>query len=253
MMGLNSWLVERMPVVGQDAHSCLAIYHQGNLPGATSAVYLFPESQSGIVVLTNAYRLSDVTDWISQAIMDMLFHHSISVDYIQLTREAIIKYQEHCAKTQHDLVLLQDRKPNQASFDVGSFVGDYRNDADVFIMRVSRHGDDSLRLAFQGLQEETFLLYPSHDKCYTWFSSFLDMAHRGRHIFPASHYIVCFRRNSLGKVMALKWAHNGTNAAGELFFKMEDDGAPRLADTIFSAVALILVSVCLVRELRFLL
>jgi Beta-lactamase len=49
-MGLNSWLVERMPVAGQDAHSRLAIYHQGNLPGATSAVYLFPESQSGIVV-----------------------------------------------------------------------------------------------------------------------------------------------------------------------------------------------------------
>ena len=252
-MGLNSWLVERMPVAGQDAHSRLAIYHQGNLPGATSAVYLFPETQSGIVVLANAYGLSDVPDWISQAIMDVLFHHSVSVDYIQLTREAIIKYQEYCAKTQHDLVLLQGRKPNQASLDVGSFVGDYRNDADVFLIRVSQHGDDSLRLAFQGLQEETFLLYPSHEECYTWFSSFLDMAHRGRHIFSASHYIVCFRRNSLGKVMALEWAHNGSNVAGELFFKTEDDGTPRLADTIFPAVALILISVCLMRGLRLLL
>ena len=57
-MGLDSWLVERMPVAGQDAHPHLAIYHQGNLPGATSAVYLFPESQSAIVVLANAYGLS---------------------------------------------------------------------------------------------------------------------------------------------------------------------------------------------------
>ena len=246
-MGLNSWLVERMPVAGQDAHSRLAIYHQGNLPGATSAVYLFPESQSGIVVLANAYGLSDVPDWISQAIMDVLFHHSVPVDYIQLTREAIIKY---CAKTQHDLVLLQGRKPNQASFDVGSFVGDYRNDADIFIMRVSRHGDDSLRLAFQGLQEETFFLYPSHDECYTWFSSFFDMARKGRHIFSASHYIVCFRRNSLGKVMALEWAHNSSDVAGELFFKMEDNGAPRLAYTVFPLIALILIFTCLMRGLR---
>jgi CubicO group peptidase (beta-lactamase class C family) len=195
----SQFLVERMPVARQDAHSRLAIYHQGNLPGATSAVYLFPESQSGIVVLANAYGLSDVTDWISQAIMDVLFYHSVSVDYIQLTREAIIKYQEYCAKTQHDLVLLQGRKPNQASFDVDNFVGDYRNDADVFVIRVSRHGDNGLRLAFRGLQEETFLLYPLHDECYAWFTLFLDMARRGRHIFPASHYIVCFRRNSLGK------------------------------------------------------
>ena len=148
-MGLNSWLVERMPVAGQDAHSRLAIYHQGNLPGATSAVYLFLESQSGIVVLANAYGLSDVPDWISQAIMDVLFHHSVSVDYIQLTHEAIIKYQEYCVKIQADLALLQGREPDRASFgDVGSFVGDYRNAADVFIIRVSRHGDDSLRLAF---------------------------------------------------------------------------------------------------------
>jgi hypothetical protein len=179
--------------------------------------------------------------------MDVLFHHSVSVDYTQLTHEAIIKYQEYCAKTQRDLVLLQGRKPNQASFDVGSFVGDYRNDADVFIMRVSRHGDDSLRLAFQGLQEETFLLYRA------WFSSFLDMAHRGRHIFPASHYTVCFQRNSFGKVMALEWAHNGSNVAGELFFKTEDGSAPRLADTMFPAVALILISLCLMRGLRLLL
>ena len=148
-MGLNSWLVERMPVAGQDAHSRLTIYHQGNLPGATSAVYLFLESQSGIVVLANAYGLSDVPDWISQAIMDVLFHHSVSVDYIQLTHEAIIKYQEYCVKIQADLALLQGREPDRASFgDVGSFVGDYRNAADVFIIRVSRHGDDSLRLAF---------------------------------------------------------------------------------------------------------
>jgi hypothetical protein len=40
--------------------------------------------------------------------------------------------------------------------------------------------------------------------------------------------------------------------AGELFFKTEDDGAPRLADTIFLAVALILVSACLMRRLRLL-
>jgi CubicO group peptidase (beta-lactamase class C family) len=252
-MGLDSWLMERMPVAGQDTHSRLAIYHQGNSPGATSAVYLFPETQSGIVVLANAYGLSDVPNWISQAIMDVLFHH-VSVDYIQLTREAIIKYQEYCAKTQDDLVLLQGREPDRASFgDVGGFVGDYRNAADFFIIRVSRHGDDSLRLAFQGLQEETFLLYPSHDECYTWFSSFLDMARRGRHISPASYYIVCFRRNPLGKVMALEWAHN-SDVAGELFFKTVDDGRletmlPRVVATVFSAVPLILIYMCLRRFL----
>ena len=73
------------------------------------------------------------------------------------------------------------------------------------------------------------------------------MARRGRHIFSVSHYIVCFRRNFLGKVMALEWAYNGSDVAVELFFKTDDDGAARLADTIFPAVALILISAFLMR------
>ena len=49
--------------------------------------------------------------------------------------------------------------------------------------------------------------------------------------------------------MALEWAHNGSDVAGELFFKTEDDGAFRMADNVFPAVALlILTSACLMRR-----
>jgi hypothetical protein len=54
--------------------------------------------------------------------------------------------------------------------------------------------------------------------------------------------------------MALEWAHNGSDVAGELFFKTEDDGRletmlPRVAVTIFSAVPLILIYMYLRRFL----
>ena len=51
----------------------------------------------------------------------------------------------------------------------------------------------------------------------------------------------------MGKVMALEWAHNGSDVAVELFFKTDDDGAARSADTIFPAVVLILISAFLMR------
>lgn len=91
-----------MPITGRGSPSRLAIYHQDNVPGATSAVYLFPLTRTGIVVLANTYELTDVPDWIAQILSETLFEDDTGANYIQLTEEVVDSYQKWCSKTAHD-------------------------------------------------------------------------------------------------------------------------------------------------------
>lgn len=98
-MGLNPWLT-KMPIINT---SRIALYHQGNLPGATSAVYLFPETRSGIVVLGNGYGLSDAPDWIAQLIIEALFETESKTDYVALAREAAEMSKSNRLRTVHEI------------------------------------------------------------------------------------------------------------------------------------------------------
>ncbi|KAK7414091.1 hypothetical protein QQX98_007034 [Neonectria punicea] len=176
-MGLNSWLLGKMPVVGRGAPSRLALYHQGNLPGATTAVYLFPETQSGIVVLENAYGLSDVPDWIAQIIIHILFDMPTTTDYAKLAEQAVSNFQQHRRKTASDLSRLPRTDSEPAS--PHRLLGDYENAAECFFLRISQREND-LKLSFQGFPEEEFDLVHLYDDVYSWYPSSRELAQRGR-------------------------------------------------------------------------
>ncbi|KAB5560245.1 hypothetical protein GE09DRAFT_83718 [Coniochaeta sp. 2T2.1] len=212
-MGLNPWLA-RMPVAH---HSRLAIYHQGNLPGATSAVYLFPETRSGVVVLANAYGLSDAPDWISQLIMDTLFETNSTTDYVKLTEDAVREFQRSRSETVRDIDSMRGTSPSGMQA-LATYVGRFENAGGSFVVDVFVESG-ALKLAFQGLGEEVFPLEHLHGEVFTWFTSIRDLAQHGRQIFPAPHYLIRFHRNSMGKVVSLEWAHNGTTSGGEFFVK----------------------------------
>jgi hypothetical protein len=62
--GLNPLVLPTMPIVGKGSPSRLVIYHSGSLVGSLTAVNLFPETHSAIVVLTNSLELNDCRlDW----------------------------------------------------------------------------------------------------------------------------------------------------------------------------------------------
>ncbi|KAM7201218.1 beta-lactamase/transpeptidase-like protein [Naviculisporaceae sp. PSN 640] len=76
-----------LPVIGEGTQSRLCLYHQGSTVGYYPALYMFPETRSGIVVLTNSIALGDQADWIAQCLTQGqywdesgLFHISISHD-----------------------------------------------------------------------------------------------------------------------------------------------------------------------------
>lgn len=219
-IGLNSWLVKSMPIIGRNSAPRLTIYHQGNLPGATSAVYLFPDTVSGVVVLASAYGLSDVPDWIAQSIIETMFEEGTNTPYMQLAEEAVSAYRAWCAKTVKDLTDLKTHSPDSAPTSLERYVGEYWNAAKTFRLVIILDNNGALKLQFQDLAEDEFELKHLHDDVFSWFTSLRDMTERGRHIFDHLYYLIEFQ---LGEGMqGLRWAHDGSET-GELFERAESE------------------------------
>ncbi|KAK3937297.1 protein flp [Diplogelasinospora grovesii] len=80
--------IKDSPLLGSKDRSLLMIYHQGATVSYYSFIALFPETDSAVVVLTNAISLSDTADWIARALIQDLFNFTDSRDYAALTKEA---------------------------------------------------------------------------------------------------------------------------------------------------------------------
>jgi hypothetical protein len=70
-IGINPGLMPHgMPVVGKGVPPRLVIFHQGSLPGALSLIMLLPDTESAIVITSNALALDDVPDWVGQMVLE---------------------------------------------------------------------------------------------------------------------------------------------------------------------------------------
>nr|ODN96906.1 hypothetical protein L204_03618 [Cryptococcus depauperatus CBS 7855] len=70
-IGINpDFMPGGMPIVGKGVTPRLVIFHQGSGPGALSLVVLLPDTESAIIVLSNALALNDVADWVGQLVLE---------------------------------------------------------------------------------------------------------------------------------------------------------------------------------------
>lgn len=65
----------------------MTYYHKGAVLGLYSAMFLLPETQSAVVVLTNSFALNDAPNWISQVFLSTLLSSSKVGDYIEPVNE----------------------------------------------------------------------------------------------------------------------------------------------------------------------
>ncbi len=85
----NQATMARMPVIGTPEHPRLALYHHGMLVGFNNAVYLFPETETAVLLLSNAVAINDGPDWIGHLIIQTLFNDTIKHDYVALARDTL--------------------------------------------------------------------------------------------------------------------------------------------------------------------
>ncbi|KAK3935639.1 beta-lactamase/transpeptidase-like protein [Diplogelasinospora grovesii] len=133
LVGVNSYESPRgLPTIAKGIPEPVQlVYHNGAMAGALSAVYLLPETQTGIVVLSNTFALCDAPDWIAQFLV-----------------EASQNARTHHVNTRK--ILAEERTLGAKPRELSKYVGRYYNSIGNFYLDVAVHGDNGLRMTTQG-------------------------------------------------------------------------------------------------------
>lgn len=215
-IGANPALLPEMPTVGRGLSPKVALYHQGTLAGAFATVILFPETLSGIVVLTNSLPLGGSDDWIGQLVTETLFDSPEKNDY-----RTISKKTADSQRGWHDRVLSQLPTPNgvgDQARPLGEYIGKYYNEANTLLIHITEK-DGSLIMNFQDNPQESYKLTWCSGDSFTWLSSRNDLASRGRFTrFGGWFYTLKFRVDEMGQVVSLNWIHDEARKDGDEFY-----------------------------------
>jgi CubicO group peptidase (beta-lactamase class C family) len=199
----NQALMSSMPIMGNPDHPRLVIYHHGMLVGFNNGAYLFPESDTAIVLLSNAVALNDGPGWIGHLLMETLFNDPTKHDYIKLTTET--------AETARNVIPQIKAQLENERGDVGNpktrnkYVGRYYNTVKTFFMHISEK-DDELWMNLQGNKVETYRLQHYNGDEFSWLMTRIEMVKRGRNpIGYAEYWKIRFVSGDDGGVSKLYW------------------------------------------------
>ncbi|CAG5178710.1 uncharacterized protein ALTATR162_LOCUS8837 [Alternaria atra] len=179
-IGINpDLLTDGMPVVGKGVPSQLVIFHQRSLSGALSIVMLLPESETTIVISTNALALNDVANWMGQIVLEEFLQvpDTERNDYVELakiSRAENLKW--YPALIQQ---LGQEWKDDTLVKPLDEYVGTYWNDLHIFKVDVKLE-NGQLYWLLQGLESEEFSLNHYEDDSFTWLQPHNEVSRRGR-------------------------------------------------------------------------
>ncbi|PSN66763.1 hypothetical protein BS50DRAFT_373233 [Corynespora cassiicola Philippines] len=135
--------------MGAESPSRTVYSHNGNFNGATTAIYMVPESTSAVVLLSNARGLSDATDWIAQDILQTMFEFQPTVDFVSEAKKCRKSFNQWFEENiqgplqRHRLASPHDRRRPD-------YYGVYRlSGYDRFTVKVTKHTEDSSKLILE--------------------------------------------------------------------------------------------------------
>lgn len=208
---------DRMPVVGKGSQEQLMWCHQGSLPGALHAVFVLPETDTIIVVLTNALALHDCADWIAQLLREEIIDTPKRNDYVELAKVSAGNTLRWYPETIRQLQ--QEQKPNTTAKPLQDYVGTYWNEPRCLKIVVTME-DEQLYWAAQRLNSERFVLWHYQDDTFSWLQPRDDPVSRARWVDqPPAFWKIRFHTDSADKVTSLRWAYDSDLPEGEGFFK----------------------------------
>lgn len=204
--------------MGAASPSVLVYGHQGDVPGNTCNIYIIPEIESAVVVLSNGTGFSDAADWIAQDIIQTICGLQPKVDFLSVAREAANLYLTHYTNDFRD-PLEHHRDDQGPSPALNDFVGKYVMDnLDVAFIDVSLNvGDASptLRMMVNGYDDQAVeLKHYRHDVFSYLPDSFDDCLKRGLDRTKWSAFLIHFLRRidkDQGRVTGCRWTLDGVD------------------------------------------
>ena len=206
-VGCNPGFVRAMPTAGRGSEETI-IYHQGSLAGYTSSLFLIPDTESAIVVLTNSISLNDCADWVGQLILEALLDVEERNDYVKYAKESA---DAHLAKYPAMRASFEaSRTPDTEPQSLDAFHGKYYNKlGDFYIEIASNRESNGLQLAFQGLDSQIWKMEHYQHDSFLWLMSRDEAVSRAHFPYsPAKLYKLDFLANEGGEIDSLLWAHD---------------------------------------------
>lgn len=196
------------PVLGSNSPSLLVYGHQGDVPGYACNIYLIPDSESAIVVLSNGTGLGDAADWIAQDIIQAISGLQPTVDFVTVATQAASTYLSHYERD-FKAPLDKNRGNLTPLPTLDDFVGTYVMDKlDVAFLDVTMDPEDpgNLRMMVNGYHDQALpLRYYNHDVFSYLPQSYDECLKRGLDRTLWSSFLISFLRDSEGRVKSLCW------------------------------------------------
>ena len=206
-----------VPEIGKNGLSMTTLNHAGSMAGAMTAVTLFPDSKSAIIVLTNTLGLSDTSDTVSQLLTEILFDMPEKHDFVDLTQKIVdveLKSMSNVAQA-----FERERTYVTASRELDEYVGTYRNASGTMKVEILVQ-EQKLALRLQNLETETFAMEHYEDDTFTWNFSRDESARRGRFSnYDYEYYKIRFSESG-GVIDRLIWKTVPQLPEPEIFIKV---------------------------------
>ncbi|KAM4057077.1 beta-lactamase [Hirsutella rhossiliensis] len=145
----------------------LVIFHQGSMPGVLSLNMLLPDTESAIVISSNALALNDVPDWVGQMVLEEFLEVPASEhnDYLAAAKTSAkmsLQWYPNLIKE-----LQQAQKNGTCPRELDTYAGTYWDSLHIFKIVVTVE-DNHLYWALPGLESEKFRLTHYEDDIFTW-------------------------------------------------------------------------------------
>ncbi|RKL33901.1 hypothetical protein BFJ72_g9683 [Fusarium proliferatum] len=159
MLSLNG--PQREHVIGRKSRPRLVLYHNGGMSGYLTAFYLFPETNSAIVVLGNSHGLGDGPDWSAQAIAQAMFDFQPPIDFAEVSKQRAKTEYERYARLAADFDYFRNQersKEKRCNVDLDDYVGKYVNSELKMMLDIRHNTSKSLIMAVNNISSQHHLL-----------------------------------------------------------------------------------------------
>lgn len=165
-------------VLGAKSAPKAVIGHSGDLVSFTSAFWAFPETQSAVVVLTNASSVDgDPSNIVAQVLIQAMFALAPAIDFVDIAQKANAAARNtwNSAADSWNSARIGATHPKDLSSYVGAYTStDLRMTLHFSIAPKSSSTESSLQLCINNLPDQIFPLYHYHFDTWSFFPKSRD-------------------------------------------------------------------------------
>lgn len=196
---------QRDDVIGRGSRPRLTLYHGGQVTGYLNSIYLFPETKSAVVVLTNAQSAGDCSDLVAQMFVQSLFDMTPEVDFGMRAEKLSTRSLNRYTEMKNDLQ--KNRMSNTPCPHLESLEGTYRNNDIQGIIDVYKVSRDQLEMKRNGMDSQCHLLEHYQSHTFSFLPGSSDEMETRCLVDYSSYeqFLLVFIRNEEGTVIGLDW------------------------------------------------